>query len=73
MGPMFTGRNILQVLLSQHREDILRGTVPVIRQMKDCVHVVNPVIRINKETPVENVRFFIEIVKRNRENITRET
>ena len=62
-----------QVLLSEHREDILRGTVPMIRQMKDCAYVVNLAHGINKETPVENVRFFIEIVKRNRENITRET
>ena len=62
-----------QVLLSERKEEIIRGTVPMIRQMKDCAYVVNLAHGINKETPVENVRFFIEIVKRNRENITRET
>ena len=62
-----------QVLLSERKEEIIRGTVPMIRQMKDCAYVVNLAHGINKETPVENVKFFIEIVKRNRENITRET
>ena len=45
----------------------------MIRQMKDCAYVVNLAHGINKETPVESVRFFVEIVKRNREVITRET
>ena len=62
-----------QVLLSERKEEIIRGTVPMIRQMKDCAYVVNLAHGVNKETPVENVKFFIEIVKRNRENITRET
>ena len=70
---MFTGSIPPQVLLSERKEEIIRGTVPMIRQMKDCAYVVNLAHGINKETPVENVRFFIEIVKRNRENITRET
>ena len=62
-----------EALLTENKEEILRSTVPMIRQMKDSAYVVNLAHGINKETPVENVRFFIEIVKRNRENITRET
>ena len=62
-----------EALLAENKEAILRATVPMIRQMKDSAYVVNLAHGINKETPVENVRFFIEIVKRNRENITRET
>ena len=62
-----------EALLAENKEAILRATVPMIRQMKDSAYVVNLAHGINKETPVENVRFFVEIVKRNRENITRET
>ena len=62
-----------EALLAENKEEILRATVPMIRQMKDSAYVVNLAHGINKETPVESVRFFVEIVKRNRENITRET
>ena len=44
-------------------------TVPMLRQMKDMAYVVNLAHGVQKETPVESVRFLVDVVKRNRKVI----
>ena len=59
-----------EMLLEYDKEKIMYKTVPMLRQMKDTAYVVNLAHGVQKETPVESVRFFVDIVKRNRKAIT---
>ena len=47
-------------------QDILRKLIPVLRLTKDVPYVVNLAHGIDKKTPVENVKFLVECVKRHR-------
>ena len=61
------------MLLEYSKEKIMYKTVPMLRQMKDMAYVVNLAHGVQKETPVESVRFLVDIVKRNREVIPNAT
>lgn len=53
-------------LLSDNKETIMRSVLPLLRQMEGQAYVVNLAHGIDKTTPVENVEFMVEIIKRNR-------
>ena len=61
------------MLLEYSKEKIMYKTVPMLRQMKDMAYVVNLAHGVQKETPVESVRFLVDIVKRNRKVIPNAT
>ena len=56
-------------LLSIKQEHILQKLLPVLRITKDIPYVVNLAHGVNKDTPVENVKFLVDCVKRHRKYI----
>ena len=51
-------------LLNKDKESIMRATLPILRQMEDMAYVVNLSHGVIKETPVDNVAFLVEVIKR---------
>lgn len=57
------------LLLKFSKVDIMRGVLPMLRQMQDMSYVVNLNHGVNKHTPVESVAFLVEIIKRFRQQL----
>ena len=60
-----------ELLLEYDKEKIMRGVLPMLRQMQDMAYVVNLAHGVIKETPVESVSFLVEVIKRFRKHITK--
>ena len=57
-----------ELLLEYDKEKIMRGVLPMLRQMQDMAYVTNLAHGVIKETPVESVAFMVEVIKRFRKH-----
>jgi len=60
-----------ELLLEFDKEKIMRGVLPMLRQMQDMAYVVNLAHGVIKETPVDSVAFMVEVIKRFRKQLAK--